>query len=470
MATPGAPTPDQPQDPGKPPTPDQPQDPGKPPAPAPDELDELHRRVAELEKRDPPRRHRLRSALAALLITLAAVLTPLAAVAAWTKSQVTDTDRYVATMAPLAQDPAVQAAVTNRVTDLIMQNLPIDSLLSDIAPADRPLLDSALQKIGPALTSGITGFVHDQVQRLVESDAFTSIWINLNREAHAAVDRVLTGEGGGAVQIKGDKVTLDLAPVIDQVKTRLVDRGLGVAAKIPEVHTDFTLVQSDSVKKVQTGFRVLDLAGFWVPVLALVCAAGGVLLAARRRRALVTAALAMAVCVGLLGIGLSVFRVIYLDKLPSGVDQAAASAVYDTLIRYLRATVRVVLALGVVVALAAWLSGPGRRAGAVRGFWQAGIGAVRETGERYGMRLGPVGRFVHRWKTWLEWTAVGAAVLTVVLWSYPTAVVVIWLALALLLVLAVLEFLDRPDHPGHPDRPGPEQPTRPDQPVPAEPR
>lgn len=268
------------------------------------------------------------------------------------------------------------------------------------------------------------------------------------------MDKALTGKGGGAVEIKGDTVTLDLAPLIDEVKTRLVDRGVGVAAKIPEVHTDITLIRSDSVKSVQTGFRLLELVGFWLPVVTLLCAVGGVLLTARRRRAVVTTAIAMAVGAGVLGIGLTVFRVIYLDKLPSGVNEDAAAAVYDALVRYLRAAVRMLLALGIVVALGAWLSGSGRRASAVRGLWQAGLGAVRDAAERLGMRLGPVGRFVHRWKAWLGWGVTCVLALVLLLWSYPTVAVVLWLALLLLLVLAILEFLDQPGEPAERGGPG----------------
>ncbi|MEV4557093.1 hypothetical protein AB0K51_08855 [Kitasatospora sp. NPDC049285] len=412
------------------------------------ELAELRKRIAVLEKQKPPRpRHRVRSFFAVVLILLAAVLTPLAVVASWSKAQVTDTDRFVATMAPLASDPAVQGALANRITDAVMQQLPITDLINSAAPADKPVLDAALAKLGPALTSGLTGFVHDQVQRFLQSDAFAGIWANVLRSAHAAFDKVLTGQGGGAVQVKGDKVSLDLAPVIAQVKDRLVANGLGLASKIPEVHTDYTLVQSSAVKKAQTGLRLLDLAGFWVPVLAVACAVGGILLAVRRRRATVTAALLMAAGAGVLGIGLSVFRTVYLDKLPADVDQAAAMAVYDTLVRYLRTAIRMVLALGVVIALAAWLTGAGRRAGWVRSLWQEGLGAVRQAAERIGMNLGPVGRFVHRWKTWLGWGAVAVAAIVLLTWSYPTGLVVLWLALALLLVLAVLEFLDTPGEP-----------------------
>ncbi|MGX4738190.1 hypothetical protein ACI1MP_21290 [Kitasatospora griseola] len=409
------------------------------------ELEALRARVADLESQEPARRHhRVRSFFAAVLIVLAAVLTPLAVVASWSRAQVTDTGRFVSTMAPLASDPAVQGAVANRATDAIMQQLPISDLLNEVAPTDRPALNAALGRIGPALTDGLSGFVHSQVLNVVQSDAFAGIWEGILRNAHAAFTNVLTGQGGGAVQVKGDTVSLDLAPVIAQVKDRLVANGVGLAAKIPEVHTDFVLVQSDTVKKAQTGLRLLDLAGFWVPVLAVLCAVGGILLAVRHRRATVTTALAMAVAAGLLGIGLTVFRALYLDRLPTDVDQAAAAAIYDTLVRYLRAAVRMLLALGIVIALAAWLTGSGRRAGWVRQLWQAGLGAVRRAAERIGMRLGPVGRFVHRRKAWLGWGAVVVAAIVLLTWGYPTAVVVLWIAVVLLAVLAVLEFLDTP--------------------------
>ncbi len=427
------------------------------------ELAELRRRVSALE--GPVRtRRRPASLLAALLIFVGCVLTPLSMVAVWANSQVSDTDRYLATVAPLARDPAIQAAVTNRATDAIMQYVPVDSLLDGLAPADRPLLGNLLGRVGGALTDGITGFVHGQVQKAVQSDAFATIWVNVNRTAHAALEKALTGEGGGAVQLDGNSVTLDLAPLIAQVKTQLVGNGLSIASRIPEVHTDFVLVTSDSITKARTGLRLLQLAGTWLPVVAVLFAAGGVLLALRRRRALVAAALGVAAGAALLGIALAVFRPIYLDKLPAGVDQAAAGAVYDALVRFLRAGVRMVLALGVLVALGAWLTGSGRQAVTVQSLWRAGFGAVRQTAQRLGLRLGPVGRFVHRFKSWLGWLALAVVLAVLLTWSYPTGLVVLWLALALLLVLGVLEFLDDPGEAGPGDRPGSSQP--PDEAIP----
>ncbi|MEU6314356.1 hypothetical protein [Streptomyces sp. NPDC047014] len=414
-----------------------------------DELAALRARVAALESETaarPPQRHRTRSLLAAVLIVLGCVLAPLGIVAAWTSDIVGDTDRYVTTVAPLASDADVQAAVANRVTGAVMQHIDLPALLEDVAPDQRPLLEKALGKLGGSLESALSSFVHEKAQEVVASDGFETIWTNANRTIHTSLVRALTGNSEGAVQIKNDAVTLDLAPVVEEVKQRLVQSGLTVANKIPEVHTDFTVVQSQDIGRVKTAFRLLELAGVWLPVLAVLLAAAGILLSAHRRRALVAAALGFAFAALVLGVVLTVFRTVYLNALPDTVSQAAAGSVYDAMVRLLRISVRMVIVLGVLLALAAWLSGPGRWATAIRQMWHAGITAVRATADRLGMRTGPVGPFVHRHRVWITWILVAVAVVVYVLWPHPTGWVVLGLALALLFALAVADFLE--EEPG----------------------
>src|SRR6478736_101696 len=57
-----------------------------------------------------------RPVVASVLIVLMAVLAPLSVVARWAHDTVSDTDRYVETVAPLASDPAVQDAIIDRIT------------------------------------------------------------------------------------------------------------------------------------------------------------------------------------------------------------------------------------------------------------------------------------------------------------------------------------------------------------------
>ncbi|GLX23485.1 hypothetical protein [Streptomyces lavendulae] len=417
---------------------DHPQDGGQ------EELAALRARVLALEAAaaaPPPRRHRTRSLLGAVLIVLGCVLAPLGILASWTSDIAGDTDRYVTTVAPLASDPDVQAAVANRVTGAVMEHIDLPALLEDAAPGQRPLLEKALGRLGGSLEGALSSFVREKAQEVVASDAFGTVWTDANRAIHTSLVRALTGSEEGAVRIKNDSVTLDLAPVIEQVKQRLVQSGLGAAKKIPEIPTDFTLLQSEDIGRARTGFRLLQLAGAWLPVLAVLLAAGGVLLRARWRRALIAAALGFAAAALLLGTALTVFRTVYLNALPDTVSQAAAGSVYDAMVHLLRLAVRTVAVLGVVVALATWLTGPGRGAGAVRAVWHSGITATRGTADRLGLRTGPVGPFVHRHRTATTWTLVAAAVVAYAVWPHPTGWVVVGFALALLLALAVAQFL-----------------------------
>lgn len=409
------------------------------------ELEGLRARVAALESSATPvavrPRHRVRAFFSALLIVIGCVVAPLGAIASWTADEVGDTNRYVDTVAPLASDAHVQSAVADRVTSAVMAHIDLDSLLEGVAPADRPRLAKALGELGGSLESALRSFVQDKADEVVASDAFKTVWVDANRRAHAAVDKALTGSGGGAVKLTDDSVQLDLGPVVDQVEQRLVADGLTVAAKIPEINPTITIFRSEDIAEVKTGFRLLQLAGFWLPVLALLLLVAGVLLAVRRRRALVAAALGVAFALAVLGVALTAFRSVYLDALPLEVSRPAAESVYDTLTRYLRTTVRMVIALGVVVALAAWLTGRGRWALLARQLWGTGIAAVRGGADRAGLRTGPVGPWVRRYRRWIIWLLVAGAVVAYLLWSYPTGWVVVALALVLLLALAVVEFL-----------------------------
>jgi hypothetical protein len=106
------------------------------------------------------------------------------------------------------------------------------------------------------------------------------------------------------VSLANNQVTIDLAPIIEQVNTQLVNSGLGLAAKIPTVHATFTVYSSKSIGKLQSYLRLLDIADNWLPVIAVLVAAAGVYLARDRRRALIGAGVAIAVAMLLLGMAL----------------------------------------------------------------------------------------------------------------------------------------------------------------------
>jgi hypothetical protein len=143
-----------------------------------------------------------------------------------------------------------------------------------------------------------------------------------------------------------------------------------------------------------------------------------------------------------LAAALLIARAIYLNSVPQSVLPAdAAAALYDTLVRFIRDGLRVLLLIGLVVAAGAFLAGPSAAAVRTRRAVGQGIGWVRARGQRAGLRTGPVGTWVGAHKTLLRAAAVGVAVLIFVFWGQPTLAVVVWLVVLLLALIGLIELL-----------------------------
>jgi hypothetical protein len=427
-----------------------------------DDVAALKARIAELEA-EREREHTMAlptesqshprglSVLSALMLVLALVLAPLSVASVWADRVVSDTDQYVKTVEPLADNPDVQAALTDQVTLAIMNNLDVANVTQQAlaAIADRPrippTLAAAIPGLQGALVSGIQNFVHEQVAKVIASPQFAQVWDSVNRTAHAQVVRLLSGNGGGALTAQDGKVSLSLGPIIEQVKAALVQNGFTLANSIPPIDQSFVLMQSSSVQHAQTAFSFLNGIGIWLPIVVILLLVGGVLLARDRRRALFRSGLGLAAGMVALGVILAIGRTWYVDTTPGNVLTAsAAGGVFDTLVRFLRTALRAVAVLGLVVAFIAWVSGESNGALRLRRGFAGGIGSLRGSAESAGWQTGRVGTWTYAHRTALRATAFGLGGLVLVLWSQPTAWVVLFIALIVLLLLAVIEFLGRP--------------------------
>ncbi|WP_327184469.1 hypothetical protein [Streptomyces sp. NBC_01334] len=396
------------------------------------------------------------STVSAVLITLTCILVPVSLITVWVHDIVLDTDRYVSTVSPLASDPAIEAAAVHRISEAADAKVDGAQVTSDIAAwlesqGLPPRAGSAIKSLGPQLDAAVDQTVTKVATRFVESDRFENIWNGANRAAHSAVVHALTGEGRGSVEVSDGTVTLDVGAAVEQVKQDLVDAGLSPAEKIPDVDKQMVLFQSDQLEKIRDGAHLLDVVGNWLPVLTVVLGAIGVMLARRRRRALVTTALGAAVACLILAVGLAIVRRYYLDHLPAQVQSPdAAAAVFDTLLRFLRVSIRTALVLGVVVAIGAYLSGAGRLPRAVRGTAERTADSAARWGGAHGMHTGKVGAWVDTHRRWLTVGVLLVLALVFALWNHPTVLTVLLLALILLVVLAVVALLAADGRTGEP--------------------
>jgi len=285
-----------------------------------------------------PRPARLRSALSAALIAVACLLAPCGTLAAWAAYDLADTSRYVTTMAPLAADPDVRDAVADTVGDGIMDQVDERADVRPVRGTVRP-------------------WVYDAVHSFTRTEAFRMAWDSANRAVHDAVLRALH-DGSDR------DVTVDLAPVTAQVKHQLALDHVPLANSIPVEHTEVPVLPAQELDRLRKGFRVLEVAGFWLPVSAVVLAVAGIAVATCRRRAVTATALGTALGGALLALAVTIGRRLTLADLPEEAHQPAAAAVYDALTTTLRQASWLLVALGLTVALTAWLTG--RLGGLVR--------------------------------------------------------------------------------------------------------
>jgi hypothetical protein len=300
-----------------------------------------------------------------------------------------------------------------------------------------------LHSFSGSLASGVAGFVHSRIHKIITGPRMANAWVQVNRVASQALVAVLSGRatsGSGAVGVSNGQVTLDLAPLIAVAKQDLVARGLTIAGKIPIVHATFALFPSKNLEKAQKAYRLINDLKIVLPIVTLVLLGLGVLIARRPRRALIGAGLGLAASMLVLGAALLIARNLYLNAVPAGtLPPDAAAAAFDILIRFIKTALRTLLLVGLIVAAGAFFTGPSPAAVRTRHALSSGLGRIRHGGES-----GPASQWTYAHRTVLRIGAVAVAAVVFVFWGQPTAAVVVVIVILLLAVLGLIEVIGRP--------------------------
>ncbi|HEX3668844.1 MAG TPA: hypothetical protein VHY55_06795, partial [Acidimicrobiia bacterium] len=382
----------------------------------------------------PKRLPRWRRALVAILVIVSVVLVPLAGLSIWVRNLVLDTNHYVDTVAPLATNKAITDVVAKRATNRLFQQVDVEAQAKDALP------DRAQFLAGP-ISSGVQTFVEQAATRALATEQFATVWKNANRRAHTLVVKALTDEGKG-VTIKNDKVVLDLSAEIDEVIKRLDQRGVTVFDSLGEKQKNLQveLFDASQLEQARSAVHLLDRLRIVLVVLVFVLLGAALALSGNRRRTLMRWSIglvaAMAVTAALLALGRSAY-------LSAAQNHDAAAAAFDIIVRFLRNGIRIIAALGLIVALAAFLSGPSRPAVWIREGAKLLIGGAGRKADQAGWKPGPVGTWVAAHKVGLRVAGVAVAFLVLFIWSSPRPLTLLVLALLLLVYLAAIELVGR---------------------------
>ncbi len=381
-----------------------------------------------------------RAVSAVVCLVLAALLTTPAAIAYWGQRTLNDTQRYVATVQPLANSPEVQDVLATRVTDAIQKQVDVEAILTDVFAKVVPDATRLQLLVGP-ISGAVNGLIERQVRDFFASSVFSDIWLRANTRAQQALHSLLAGEDAGAVSIQGDEVVLDVTEVIDQVKQRLVDRGLTFVDKVPIPQTDrqIVLVKSPQLKQMRTIYAFSNPVAKWaLPFVALLFLLSFVL-ARRRPRMTVAIGAVIAANALFIALALSIGRQLFTDQLSGTAFGPASRVFYDTMLAYLDRGQQVVLWLGLTLIVVGWFTGSNQYGSAVR---NAVVGGLEQAGAALpGHQVGPVGRWVAANVRWLR-VVVGVLGVVVLFWGNDVSLSRWWWSVVgVLVVLAVLQVL-----------------------------
>lgn len=203
----------------------------------------------------------MRRATPYLLSVLLVVAVLLSSVAVWANKQVTNTDYFVKTVTPLANDPVVQAEVSERMTQTIVAAVNIDGRLGAYLPGQ---LDFLAEKTNAAFQK----LVFSQVDKLVDSDAFRKLWSGAARLGHISIKQALTGDGVANTVLAG---VLSLQSFIQAVIDALVAQGATFLEEISFIGSDFSIeiIQPETIESIRGWVDVLQKSATLLPLFAL---------------------------------------------------------------------------------------------------------------------------------------------------------------------------------------------------------
>jgi len=397
----------------------------------------LQARIEELEKAKAPRRFDGRGLTAWVIVIIAALLFPIALTAYWGQRTLTDTERYIATVAPLAQDPTVKLAIGDKVTTVLVTQIAAKDRVSELLQ-DNP----KLQPLAGPISVAVNNLVGQTVTKVLDSDQFDQLWITINTRLQEGLVKALSGDLTGPVTIQGDQVILDTGDLIEVVKQKLVDQGLSFAANIPVppiADRQVVLLTSPQLAQARFAYAVGQPVAQWLIYGVLLLFVIAVLVS--RKRARMTMAVGVAIILGALVVRLLMaYGQSQIELTLSGTSLAIAQDAFFTILTvFLLNAVRASYAVGLVLLLVGWfLSGTSSALAARKLFGGAVSGAG---GRASGTAIAPVAAWFARTKVFWRFLVVGVAVAVILTSSPLSGSLILWTAVIAVVALVIVEFL-----------------------------
>ena len=337
--------------------------------------------------------HRLRQVVAWVLVVLVSLLVSLSVVTVWSVRILSNTDHYVATMAPIARNATITNAIANRATTYLFDQGDATEKIAGVLPM-------RASSLAPVISDGLRTYTYRTVAQVLQSGRFADLWDAANRRLHTHLVDFLTGKKLPRVE-QARSIAVNLTPVLIMAIDTLDAHGITTFDPVKSHlqkgrELSFTLANNAQVRKARSAFRLANEIGWALPLITVGLAVAGVAIAVNRRKMLVRLAAGASIVLVLFIAALALARSFFVDH-AGNVDPSVTRSLWDIVIRYLKDDFYAILLISLLVLLAALLAGLSWWAMAAR---RGAIGGIGWAGSKLAaLRPKSSGEMAPRWVT-----------------------------------------------------------------------
>jgi hypothetical protein len=333
--------------------------------------------------RGEPGRLKLRRRLSGLFVFLTVLSLVVTVVGAWARAVALDTDRFVATVGPVIDDPSVQEALSVRLTDRVMEGLQVEDRVSTaLAGLDQGELPVSPALLAAPITDGIRNVLLKRTEQAIASDAFQNLWNTALTRAHSQAIALLRGESTNTT-IEGDAVYINLLPFINDALASLegqlseifnraidiptiteqnLDEAVGLLEQqfgvdLPADFGQIKVFESDALPAAQAAVATVDKVVYALVALTILLAIVAFVLSPRRLRTALW--LGFGAAIGLIVVRRLALRLddAIVSRVTGETNQEAVGAVTNDVFQDLRNFTTLMLVAAILIGVGAYLAG-----------------------------------------------------------------------------------------------------------------
>lgn len=314
---------------------------------------QLARKTAKSPRHaQPQERHLLRNIGVILSLSFAVALLVVGNIFFWAGNTVVNTDRYVASTAPLIKNSEIQKAIANKTTQAVFSSVDVEQEVADVLPPRADFL-------APTISGQIRQNADTAIKKILQRPQFQERWNNAQRRSH---DRFIT-----AIKKHGSDGTINISEVYSDASQQLQGTKLSFLAgkPLPDKVGQIKIVSGGWIAALG---KMINNIGTWRTLsllLLVIFSALGVWLSRNRRRAVITLGILFALGMFLTAVSARLAREIIAGKADPQYAEAVRQA-YTIILHPLAIQTYTIMAAGILIALVTWVSAPYRSSRAVR--------------------------------------------------------------------------------------------------------